>query len=289
MNKQMQVLRVVLGASMLLALVVLVLSPVSADVKSAEDWSELFNGKDLSGWDTWLGVPDGAKEPTGLNKDPLKVYSVVEVDGKPAIRITGEVFGALTSKQEFENYHLRLEFKWGEKKYPPRLKDRRDSGLLYHCVGEQGVAGGARKAWMQSIECQIMEEDCGDFYSVGGTGVPGPLVDVEGVRQNEKGPVLYKKGAPKIIGVRSRIVRDVNHEKPLGQWNTIELLSVGGTSVHIVNGKANLVLTNARRKVGDKEEPLTRGKIQLQSEAAEVYYRNIAVKPLRQIPSEYSR
>jgi hypothetical protein len=253
-------------------------------VSGADDsWTQLFNGKNLTGWDTWLGRPFKETESVGLNKDPNKVYSVVEVDGKPAIRISGEIFGALTSKDEFENYHLRLEFKWGEKRWPPREKAVRDSGLLYHCVGPHGAAGSF---WMQSLECQIQEHDCGDYWSVAGA-----IVDVEGERKDGKGPVIYKKGGSKFTcpskEAGPRIVKSADYEKKTGEWNTIELLTVGQTSVHVVNGKVNMVLTNSRRKVGDKEEPLTRGKIQLQSEGAEVFYRNIAVKPLKKIPEEY--
>src|SRR3954469_23437232 len=69
--------------------------------KDPAGWTPLFNGKDFSGWDTWLGKPIGEKEPLGLNNDPRKVYSIMKVDGKPAIHISGEVFGALTSKDEF--------------------------------------------------------------------------------------------------------------------------------------------------------------------------------------------
>jgi hypothetical protein len=54
----------------------------------------------------------------------------------------------------------------------------------------------------------------------------------------------------------------------------------------VINGKPNMVLTNIRRNVDGREEPLTRGKIQLQSEAAEVYYRNIEIKPIDAIPDE---
>src|SRR5579872_2898844 len=96
----------------------LFLSSAALDAGKEKGWQSLFNGKDLSGWDTWLGKPYKEKEAVGLNKDPKHVYTVVDVDGKPAIRISGEIFGALTSKQDFENYHLRLEFKWGEKKWP---------------------------------------------------------------------------------------------------------------------------------------------------------------------------
>src|SRR2546422_731134 len=76
--------------------------------KSDSEWTQLFNGKDLTGWDTWLGRPHGGKEIVGLNKDPKGIYSIVEMDGKPAIRITGEIMGALTTQKEYENYHIRL-------------------------------------------------------------------------------------------------------------------------------------------------------------------------------------
>jgi hypothetical protein len=271
--------RLLLPAAMV-AFLCSVPSPAAAD---ADDWKPLFNGRDLSGWDTWLGKPYKGTEVIGLNNDPNKVYTVVEVDGKPAIRISGETFGALTSKDEFENYHLKLEFKWGEKKWPPREKDVRDSGLLYHCVGKHGAQG---TFWMQSLECQIQEHDCGDYWSVAGA-----IVDVEGEQKDGKGSVVYKKSGKKFIcptkETGARIIKSADFENKTGEWNTIELLTVGGTSVHLVNGKPNMVLTNSRRREGDKEVPLTKGRIQLQSEGAEVFYRNIAVKPLKKIPDEY--
>lgn len=287
--------RRLLGGALFIGVLALTafLAAPSAGADKADDWKQLFNGADLTGWDTWLGHPHKSVEGVnlkkndkgeyegvvGLNKDPKKVYTVVQVDGKPAIRISGEVFGALTSKDEFENYHLKLDFKWGDKKWPPREKAIRDSGLLYHCVGPQGAQG---TFWMQSLESQIQEKDCGDFYSVA-----GPTVSVEGERKTEEGPITYKKGGTKFNDVRSRIIRDVDHEKPVGQWNTMELIAVGDTCIHIVNGKVNMILTNPKGKIDGKEVPLTKGKIQLQSEGAEVFYRNIAVKPLKKVPDEY--
>lgn len=263
------------------------MAPVSAD-----DWRPLFNGKDLTGWDTWLGKPHKSAEVPGLkkndkgdyttvigaNKDPLGVYSVVTVDGKPAIRITGQVFGAITSRDEFQNYHLRLQVKWGEKKWPPREKAVRDNGLLYHCIGAEGAHGGF---WKKSFECQIQENDFGDFYSVAGV-----IVDVTGERKGEKGPILFKKGGQKFTGVTSRIIKNPLAEKPHGEWNTVELYAVGDTAVHVVNGVPNMVLTGLRHKVDGKEVPLTKGQIQLQSEGAEVFYRAIEVRPLDKIPDE---
>jgi hypothetical protein len=267
---------------LLLTVAVLPLFLMPADAAEPKKAS-LFNGKDLSGWDTWLGKPLNEKESVGLNNDPKKVYTVVEADGKPAIRISGEIFGALTSKDEFENYHLKLEFKWGEKKWPPREKVVRDSGLLYHCVGKHGVASSF---WMRSQELQIQEKDCGDYWSVA-----GGIVDVEGYRKDGKGPIIYKKGGDKFTvpgkGTGSRIVKHPDNEKPSGQWNTIELLTVGQTSVHVVNGKIVMILTGSRQVVDGKEVPLTKGKIQLQSEGAEVFYRNVSLRPISKIPDEY--
>jgi hypothetical protein len=284
----------ILIATLLFAVAVIPASSLEADDAG---WRPLFNGMNLEGWDTWLGRPhasvegvdikrneQGYVDPVGLNKDPKRVYTVEMVDGAPAIRISGEIFGALTSKEEFENYQVRLEFKWGEKKWPPRDKAVRDSGLLYHCVGPHGAAG---TFWMRSQECQIQEHDCGDYWSVAGA-----MVDVQGERKEGKGPVRFKRGGSlftvpgKEYG--PRIVKAFENEKP-GEWNVIEVLCLGGTSVHVVNGKANMVLTNSRHMQDGKEVPLTRGRIQIQSEGAEVFYRNIAVRPIRSIPEEYLR
>ena len=74
-----------------------------------EPWTALFNGRDLTGWDTWLGKllpgqrgnsPAEFAEPVGLNKDPRGVFSAVEVDGAPAVRISGETYGGLITRDD---------------------------------------------------------------------------------------------------------------------------------------------------------------------------------------------
>lgn len=271
------------------AIAIATLLAVSAQAAEPGAWRPLFNGKNLDGWDTYLGPPDASVEgldlrkneagayiePVGENKDPTGVYSVVEIDGAPAIRISGQIFGAITSKEEFENYHLRLETKWGEKKWAPRLDRVRDSGLLYHCIGPQ--ASGSR-FWMKSFECQIQENDNGDFYSVGGV-----LVDVEADRSGER-TLVFRPGGELVRGWRNRIIRNPMSENPSGEWNTVEIYVVGQTAVHVCNGKTNMILTGLRHVVDGREEPLVRGKIQIQSEGAEVFYRNIEIRPIDQIP-----
>src|SRR5271165_2866300 len=69
----------------------------------------LFNGADLSNFDTFL-------KSTGLNSDPKHVFQVEH----GVIHISGQEFGYIITKQDYQNYYLRAEFKWGEGTYAPR-------------------------------------------------------------------------------------------------------------------------------------------------------------------------
>lgn len=196
----------------------------------------LFNGKDLQGWYVYINHKDKAIQPYDDPNGVIKVENGV-------IHVSGEEFGCLTTRDEFENYKLRLEVKWGDKKWPPRDKATtpRDSGILMHCVGPD-------KVWPKSIECQIQEHDFGDFYMVGGT-------------------TLLVKGKAE----KGRVVKTKDAEKPNGEWNVVEVICDGGKIVNLVNGEVVNEGTEAS---------VTKGKIVLQSEGAEVFYRNITLTPL---------
>lgn len=196
----------------------------------------LFNGKDLTGWHTFIRHPK-AKETVDPRTDPKGVFKVE--DG--VIHVSGEEFGCLTTDDEYENYRLTVEFKWGAKKWPPRENVVRDSGILVHCVGPD-------KVWNKSIECQIQEHDCGDFWMVDGT-----TLVIDG-----KTETRFKK-------------KKKDGERPTGEWNTVEVICDGDKVINIVNG----VVVNE-----GTEASVTKGKILLQSEGAEVYYRNIKLTPL---------
>src|SRR5262245_23744700 len=226
-------------------------------VLAADEWVTLFNGKDLSGWETFLGAADGAQAPVGRNRDPKGVFSVVAIDGIPAVRISGDGLGGLTTLNEYENYHLELEFKWGEKRFAPRANEPRDSGLLYHASGEYNAASG----WLESVEFGILEGgETGDFWSVPGAKGARIIVDIEGEdvpREKRRYPgqvVKWRAGGKTYDGARLHralgaglgILNGDDNEKPRGQWNKIELFCVGQTGIHVVNGTVNLVLTNIR-------------------------------------------
>ncbi len=242
-----------------------------------EHWQPLFNGENLDGWDTWIGPSEEGGDPVGLNKDPLNLFSVVDLNGEKAIRISGEVNASLATKEEFENYHLLVEFKWGEKVFT-----RYNSGLLYHSYGDFGAGLGV---WMSAHELQLLTGSIGDSYRMGKSYCEIPMV------KNSDGKYIYKKGAetiPSIPDTETKVVaKDGDYEKPHGEWNTIELYCFGGTSVHVVNGNVNMVNYNSSKYLGEGNiEPLTKGKIQFQSEGGELFVRNIKIKPIKEIPAE---
>ena len=227
-----------------------------------------FNGKDLNGF--YVYTHDHKFE------DPKKVFSVA--DGM--IRVSGEEYGGFATKQAFKDYHLIVEWKWGEKTWAPRDKATKDSGILLHCVGADGAAGGH---WMESQECQLIEGGCGDFIMVKGKSQPSLTAEVRiGPGKQlyyEKGGKPFKSQSNRInwwgrdpewkdvLGFRGK--RDV--ENPSGEWNRMEVICDGSTITNILNGYVVNVGTDSS---------LTEGKIQFQSEGAEILFRKIEIRPL---------
>ena len=266
----------------------------TSDAGVAEQWISLFNGENLEGWYTYQKQPEPTSElsgmtrnedgsylePIGFDKDPLKVFTVVSEEGLPAIRISGEVFGILVTEEVFENYHLALEFKWGQEKYPPRKNNKRDSGILYHSVGKEGAWGGV---WMRSLECQVQEGDCGDYISVDTV-----LADIHAGYDVESRWFFHSPDSAlqTFSPAQSYCHKSSDYENPSGEWNTMEIYAVGGESLHVVNGKVNNHIFNSRQIKEGETVPLTSGKIQLQSEGAEVFYRNIRIRQIDKIPAE---
>jgi len=201
---------------------------------AAQEFKPLFNGKDLSGWYSFL-------REKGKNIDPDTVFSVTN----GLLKITGKEFGYIVTKKTFTNFHLIVEFKWGEKKYPPREDKPRDNGICYYVVPTDNV-------WPRSVECQIQEGDCGDFWLIDSV-----TAIVDGVQQ---GPTK-----------NTRVVKKKDNERSTGEWNRIEVIADKGKCTHIVNG---LVVNEA------ENVSLRSGRILIQSEGAEIYYRRIDIKEL---------
>ena len=256
--------------------------------KPADHWKELFNSKDLTGWDTYIGpdLNDSGKfisgQPLGLNNDPRHVFTVVNQDNEHLIRISGENWGAISTRDEYENYHLQLQFKWGAISWGQKKNKKKDSGLLYHSVGKYGADYGA---WMRSQEFQIEETNCGDYW-----GVAGGVADIPVIKKSDTGYVYnpdglmttFREGTPQ----GRRCIKSIDAERPTGQWNTLDLYCHGDTSVHMINGMVVMILYNQKQLDNGHLLPLKKGKLQIQSEGAEVFYKKIRIESIAQLPSD---
>ena len=251
-----------------------------------DGWKPLFNGKDLTGWDTYIGpdLDDNGKPitgtPIGLNNDPKHVFTIVNNGGENVIRISGENWGAISTKNEYENYHLQLRFKWGQLSWGQKKGKKKDSGLLYHSVGKYGADYGA---WMRSQEFQVEEGNCGEYW-----GVAGGFADIPVVKKSETEYIYDPKGTLTTFkegGAQGRhCMKSTDAEKPSGQWNTLDLYCHGDTSIHIVNGKVMMILYHNKQMDNGQELPLTKGKIQIQSEGAEIFYKGIKIQSIEKLP-----
>ncbi len=265
----------------------------------SSEWQDLLDEK-LSYWEIFMGVPHSTVAlggypksenvhigtPLGLHNDPKNVFSTAKEKEKIILKITGEIYGGLTTVTTFGNYHLRAKFKWGEKKWEPRLKLKRDNGILYHCHGEHGAFWNV---WMSGLECQVQEGDMGDFVTlvharadVISTKIKENLYQVTGVKDT-----LITYGAGNKNPGYCHIKK--HNEKPNGQWNTIEIICVNNQSIHIVNGKVVMVVRNTKKVINGEEKALTDGKIQLQSEGAEAYYKDIQIRSVKEFPERYKK
>ena len=243
----------------------------------------LFNGRDLSGFETWLVDSHG--------DDPDRVFSVVDqIDGGPAIRISGQHWGGLATREKYADYRLVVEFRWGLLTWGERRKAARDSGVLVHGDGPLGNTGRDMNGpWVRSIEAQVIEGGTGDFilvagYDAGGTATTPSLIvpatedrDGEDVYAPAGIPRRFEKGRINWIGrdpdwtdtLGFRGKQDV--ESRVGEWTRLEVTCKDRAITTRVNG----VLVNAGSGAS-----LSSGRIMLQSEGAEIFFRRVELLPL---------
>lgn len=208
--------------------------------KAEEGFKPLFNGKDLQFWTMYLG---------DQKADPTKTWSVKDgmiiCQGKPA--------GYIVTKEEFANYVLKLQWRWA-----PGSKGG-NSGVLLHVQQPD-------KVWPKSVEAQLQHEQAGDFWLI------DAKLDIDEARRDPKVSRHYLRIGEKWIMAQgdknSRADRQV-FEKPIGEWNQYEIHCTGNNIKLMINGK----LANE-----GKNGELSKGRIALQSEGAEVHFRNIEIK-----------
>jgi hypothetical protein len=192
----------------------------------------------------------------GKDKDDDHVFTLTN----GVLRISGEHFGYMATRDtNFSDFKLLAEFKWGEKTWAPRETNARDSGILIRCQGKDQV-------WPKSIEAQIIEGGTGDILVVNGAYLT--------VNGETKGPGIARFDRPgRNPWSDEKGFRGPHEiEKPAGEWNRMEILCDHDKVSIKVNGHTTLTGTNAT--------PAS-GKILVQTEGAEIYFRRLDVYPLK--------
>ncbi len=207
------------------------IKPVTTD-----PFTRLFNGVNMDGWHSFL-------KDIGINTDPDNNFKIED----SVLHVLGKDLGYVITEKGYSDYHFKVDFKWGDRRWGSRQKEKRDAGVCYNIPMDEPDS-----IWPRSIECQVQEGDVGDFWLLGFS-------------------TIKVKGEVNRPSNHTRMIKYADGEKPTGEWNTLEIISYHGRCIHIVNG----IIVN----VGD-EASVKDGKILLQSEFAEVYYKNVKIRKL---------
>lgn len=241
---------------------------------------KLFNGTDLAGLYTWL---NDAKYG-----DPRAVFAVK--DGQ--LRISGDGYGFIGTRKSYRNYRVVVEYRWGERNWGRRVGLARDSGLFLHTRGPDGNTFDGNGAYRAGLECNIMEGATGDLLLIRGRDAKGeyhPLtLTGEGAAERDGAGWAYWQRGGKPVEIKNwgmfnwkdkdrqwkdawgfRGPRDV--EAKLGQWNTLECISQGDR----ITVKLNGIVINEAAGLWP-----TDGRLLLQCEGSEIFYRKWELHPL---------
>ncbi len=247
-----------------------------AATAAAEHWTPLFNGRDLNGWYTFL-------QKHGKNQDPDRVITIE--DGaidlyKDAPEGSMVVMGYIATEKEYGNYHLRLQYRWGGKKFEPRYKLKRDAGLYHHLTGPDQI-------WPRGLQYQIEQTNVGDLIVLYGVQLD---TTIDPRTRSEKMPTFLageQGGEAHVLGGKGiAYLRHLAGEFERDGWNIAEIIARGDTTSHILNGQVVSKGSGVRLVDPDKPGPapsVTRGRIALEIEAAELYFRNVEIRRLDEV------
>ncbi len=256
-----------LGASLAVGL-----SGLAEEARPPEGVERPFAEPKLGAFTTWL-------KKTG-HDDPQGVFRLD--DG--VLRCGDEDMGYVATKRAYRDYHLSVEYRWGRKR--PQPTSVRNTGVLLNAIGPDGSAKGV---WMTCIECQLAQGCEGDLIVIPGTKAdgskfPATLTSLTRVaadkntRWDPQGqPVTYS--GRQFWSSRHQPFFEEHYDargkddvaSPVGEWTKVECLCSGSRITIKINGHT----VNEGYDVAPAA-----GKILLQSEGDEVFFRNLELRPL---------
>ena len=237
------------------------------------EWTPLFNGRDLDGWYTFLQKHGKDRDPDGvitIEEGSIRLYKNAEDKSEV-------VMGYIATEKEYGDYHLRLRYRWGTKKFQPRSAMKRDAGLYYHLIGPDAI-------WPRALQFQVQQTDVGDLVTQYGLQLD---TWIDPRTRDEKESTFRpadEGGEPTVLGGK-----DFGYQKRLPGdfevegWNTAEVIALADATTHILNGH----VVNRGRKIRlvdpadpKSSKPITKGRIALEIEAAELDFRDVEIRSL---------
>ncbi|MAH26144.1 MAG: hypothetical protein CMI19_04235 [Opitutae bacterium] len=199
----------------------------------------LFNGKDLSGWT--MDVPALDKKPNLAKPFTVRNGMLVSL-GKPA--------GHLLTEKEYSNYRLEVEYRFAGKPG--------NCGVLVHASKLRNLY----KMYPKSIEVQMNHQHAGDFWCI-----------VEDIKVSD---MEKRRGPKKNWGITEGKARRIlnltdGSEKPVGEWNSMNIECLGNEVKVWVNGD----MVNHGFDCTAKS-----GKLSIQAEGSEVEFRKLDINSL---------
>jgi hypothetical protein len=192
------------------------------------------------------------------------------------------VMGYIATEKEYGDYHLLLQYRWGAKKFQPRFALKRDAGLYYHLNGPDAV-------WPRGLQYQIEQTNVGDLITLYGFQLESWIDPRTQGAAMATFQAADRGGQPRMLGGRGiayqkRLPGDIE----VDGWNTVEIIARGDTTTHMLNGRVVNQGRNIRfvdpEHPGAPPQPVTRGRIALEIEAAELFFRNVELRRLDDRP-----
>lgn len=207
----------------------------------------LFDGSTTKGWHTY--------GKTTVGKAWKAMDGVLHLDAASKKQYSTPEGGDIVTDQEFENYHLKLEWK---------ISTKGNSGVVFNIKEDPKYA----EMWHTGPEMQVLDNGTATIE-----GHP------DGKITSHRAGDLYD------LIVSSEVV------KPVGEWNLAEIVANKGKLDFYLNGQHTLSTTmwdeNWRALIAKskfKTMPgfgeFKSGRIGLQDHGDDVWYRNIRIKRL---------
>lgn len=210
--------------------------------------TDLFNGRDFTGWTYFLEE----KEYNAGGKGRIADFARVLPDG--VLELNPRMHGALMTERDYKDFDLHAEFRW------PEPGPRDDSGLFLRI--RPPLAWDMERGEMARFYMfQIQPGNTGDLWVM---GYSESLLRTDPERSYK--PFGQRELEPG--GHIRRHLKSSDAERPAGEWNALDVSVRGRTIKAWVNGR----LVNEGTALADLP-----GRIGLESERGRIHYRNIRI------------